>query len=296
MLAAGTSPRAHHRRAYLRIFFGGLLLWLAAAIVTFLTQNPNLVPTVILLGSFVVPVTFVAWAFEHRTSEALTEHTIFVGFVYGGVLGVLGASILEAPFAGNQSLFSYVGVGLVEEACKLAALWFVARRMTAHSPRDGIVLGAAVGFGFAAFETAGYSFNALLTPRGLSLGSLVETQVLRGVLTPVGHGLWTGILGGVLFRGAREVRPHLSRALVGWYVLVSLLHAFWDASQGIAFLLVVLFTTSTVQMELLQQGYPIHPSSAQLTEMTVLNWAFFALDALVGILALRHVWRRAPNG
>jgi protease PrsW len=29
--------------------------------------------------------------------------------------------------------------------------------------RDGMVLGAAVGFGFAAFESAGYAFNALFT-------------------------------------------------------------------------------------------------------------------------------------
>ncbi len=63
---------------------------------------------------------------------------------------------------------------------------------------DGVVLGTTVGFGFAAFETAGYAFNALFTTQGISLGNLVETEVMRGILTPVGHGLWTGILGGVL--------------------------------------------------------------------------------------------------
>jgi protease PrsW len=31
------------------------------------------------------------------------------------------------------------------------------------------VLGASVGLGFAAFESAGYAFNALLTVHGLSL-------------------------------------------------------------------------------------------------------------------------------
>ncbi len=54
-------------------------------------------------------------------------------------------------------------------------------------------LGAAVGFGFAAFESAGYAFNALFTASGLSLPNLVETEVLRGVLAPLGHGLWTAI-------------------------------------------------------------------------------------------------------
>jgi hypothetical protein len=64
------------------------------------------------------------------------------------------------------------------------------------------VLGAAVGLGFAAFESAGYAFNALFTSSGLSLADLVETEVLRGILAPVGHGLWTAILGGVLFAAA----------------------------------------------------------------------------------------------
>jgi RsiW-degrading membrane proteinase PrsW (M82 family) len=97
--------------------------------------------------------------------------------------------------------------------------------------RDGIVLGATVGFGFAALESAGYAFTALFTMEGLSLQNLVETEVLRGLLTPVGHGLWTAILGGVLFRtAARTGRLRLSGALVGWYLLVVLLHSLWDAS------------------------------------------------------------------
>src|SRR5438105_75599 len=95
-LIARAGGRTRHRRAWLRIFFGGLGLWVAAVLVTLLTGNANLVPTIILLGSFLVPVTFVAYAFEHRASDILSEHTIFVAFVYGGVLGVLGASVLEA--------------------------------------------------------------------------------------------------------------------------------------------------------------------------------------------------------
>jgi Flp pilus assembly protein TadB len=46
------------RRQWLRIFLLGLVLWVAAVVVTLVTGNPNLVPTVVLLGSFLVPVTF----------------------------------------------------------------------------------------------------------------------------------------------------------------------------------------------------------------------------------------------
>ena len=286
----GTGQRTRHRRAWIRIFLGGLALWIATVVVTFLTGNSNLVPTLILLGSFLVPVTFVAYAFEHRASDTLTEQTIFVGFVYGGVLGVLGASLLEAYLLG-QSLLSYAGVGLIEEGVKLAALWLVARSLHTYNVRDGVVLGATVGLGFAAFESAGYAFNALFTMKGLSLASVVETQVLRGILTPVGHGLWTGILGGVLFHTARNGRLRLSWSLLVWYLVVSLLHAFWDGSGGIAALLVLLLTANSAQIELLQLGRVPAPTAQQAFLFTVVTWIFLLVDAIIG-LSLLWAWAR----
>ncbi len=288
------APRHHapHRRAWLRIFFGGLLLWVASVVVTLITENANLVPTVILLGSFLVPVTFVAYAFEHRVTDVLTSQTIFVGFVYGGVLGVLGASLLEAFLVPQLPLLSFLGVGLIEEGCKLAVVWWLARRLSAYDTIDGIVLGATVGFGFAAFETAGYAFNALFTiPQGLSLGSLVETQVLRGILAPVGHGLWTGILGGVLFHAARGGRLHVTRGLVGWYLVVSALHAFWDASGGIAAVLVLIITATNMQLQLLSLGRVPEPTQEQVHLFTIVSWGFLALDAAIGIALLWGISR-----
>ena len=236
------------------MFLGGLGLWVATVVVTFATSNANLVPTVILLGSFLVPVAFVTYAFGHA-DQVVTAQRIFTAFVYGGVLGVLGASVLEAAFLRQPSGPAYVGVGLIEEAAKLAALWLVARRLPRYTMRDGIVLGAAVGFGFAAFESAGYAFNALFTAGGPSLLNLVETEVLRGILTPVGHGLWTAILGGTLFGVAdRHGRLRLSRAVLGSYVLVALLHGLWDASRGIAVWLTLLLTATPVQWALIELG------------------------------------------
>jgi RsiW-degrading membrane proteinase PrsW (M82 family) len=289
-MTTGIATRARHRRAWVRIFLGGLALWIATVVVTFITLNPNLVPTLILIGSFLVPVTFVAYAFEHRASDTLTEHTIFVGFVYGGVLGVLGASLLESYLLGHSNL-GYLGVGLIEEGVKLAALWILARGLHTYVVRDGIVLGATVGFGFAAFESAGYAFNALFTMKGLSLGSLVETEILRGVLTPVGHGLWTGIMGGVLFHAARNGRLRLSLGVVIWYLVVSGLHAFWDASGGIAAIIVLILTLNSAQMQLLEVGRVPAPTEQQALLFTVVTWAFLLIDALIGV-GLLWAWAR----
>jgi protease PrsW len=292
--AIGTRARGRHGRQWIQIALVGLLLWVASVAVTFWTGNVNLVPTVILLGSFLVPVTFVVYAFERHADRVLTTQRIFAAFVYGGVLGVLGASVLEAAFLKRPSAATYLGVGLVEEAVKLAALWLLAWRLPRYTMRDGIVLGAAVGFGFAALESAGYAFNALFTMEGLSLPNLVETEVLRGLLTPVGHGLWTAILGGVLFgTAARTGRLRLSGALVGWYLLVALLHTLWDASRPIAVWLTLLLTATQVQWLLIQMGRVPQPTQAQVHLFTMINWGVLLLDALLGLAILRGRWRQA---
>jgi hypothetical protein len=119
--AAGTATLDSQTRpqrtgpSWIRIFVTGLVLWSATVVVTFATRNANLVPTIILLGSFLVPVAFVTYAFGHA-DEVVTVQRIFTAFIYGGVLGVLGASVLEGALLRQPSGPAYVGVGLIEEA------------------------------------------------------------------------------------------------------------------------------------------------------------------------------------
>ena len=292
--AVGTATLERGGREWLRVFVVGLLLWVASVVVTFATGNTNLVPTVILFGSFLVPVTFATYAFE-QADQVVTPQRIFAAFVYGGVLGVLGASVLEAAFLKQPSVATYLGVGLVEEAVKLAALWLLALRLPRYTMRDGIVLGAAVGLGFAALESAGYAFNALFTQDGgLSLVNLVETEVLRGILTPLGHGLWTAILGGVLFRTAAQGgRLRLSGALVGWYLVVAGLHALWDAARPVAVWLTLVLTATPVQWALIRMGRVPQPTQAQVHTFTMITWGLLLVDALAGVMILRGRWRQA---
>src|SRR5712692_4569129 len=57
--------------------------------------------------------------------------------------------------------------------------------------------------------------------------------LLRGVLSPLGHGTWTAILAGVLFRETRGRRFRLDGAVIGAYLTVSLLHGLWDGLPGL---------------------------------------------------------------
>ncbi|WP_241825714.1 PrsW family intramembrane metalloprotease [Micromonospora sp. CB01531] len=286
-------PLTRSRRPWLRIFLIGLALWLATVVVTFLTGNPALVPTLVLLGSFLVPVTFVVWAFQRRETGELTPGLILSTFLAGGVIGVLAASLLESYLL-RPSWWLFLGVGLIEEAVKLGVLAFLTRHMHVKATRDGIILGASVGFGFAALETAGYAFTALFTAHGLSLTQVVETELLRGVVTPFGHGLWTAILGGVLFSSSTREHFVITGRLVLAYLGVSLLHALWDAMHVIALLLTLLLTGGTTT----PHGQLVRPTAGQVALFAVLDLGGLALVAVVGLLwlwALVRSARRAPH-
>ncbi|SDK97421.1 PrsW family intramembrane metalloprotease [Streptomyces indicus] len=275
-----------------RCLWGGLALWLLTAVVTYATKNTTLLPTLILLGSFLVPAVFVMWAYE-RHGRDLGVGVILGCFVTGGILGVLGASVMEYYLL-HPSLWMFVGVGLIEEAVKLAALmWAVRRRPRLHGIRTGLVLGAAVGFGFAAFESAGYAFNAAVTTKGIDLRALLETELLRGVLAPFGHGLWTAIAGAVLFAFRRpDGRFRFAGPVIGAYLGVSLLHALWDSMHGIAIWLVARLTTSGLDRSLFAQGYIPDPTDQQKHLFTLFSVGGLVLISLIGIQWLRSLARR----
>lgn len=275
---------------WLSMFGSGLLLWVLAVVVTYLTGNANLIPTVVLLGSFLVPVSFVAWAFDRRDSGEITAELVFRTFVVGGVLGVLAAAVLEDYFL-HPSAGLFLGVGLIEEGVKLVALAIVTRHLTVKSTRDGMILGATVGFGFAAFESAGYAMAAMITQQGLSLSALVSTELLRGIVAPVGHGLWTAILGGVLF--SRSTRHHflVTGRLLAAYLGVSVLHALWDSTHTLAVLVTLVLTGQPWQRQMLAQGQLPQPTPAQVHMLTVMSCSGLVILALIGLLWLAALIR-----
>ncbi len=214
----------------------GLALWVATVVVGGLTANPILLPTIVLLGSFLVPVTAVVWYLDHDPSPALAPGRVIAAFVIAGVAGVLAASLLEQWLVA-PGLVGNLEVGLIEEFVKGVAIVFVAWGLHTFRTRDGIVLGATVGFGFAALESSGYALVALFVVQGqrltLSLTSLVITELIRGILAPFSHGLWSGILGGVLFRSARNRGLRLSWSVVATYLVISALHGAFDSTGGV---------------------------------------------------------------
>ena len=112
-LAAGTMDRDQPKTsAWWRILLIGLVLFGVSVLVFAVTGNPNLFPTVALIGNFLVPISYVAFFYERRHMSQVTLVSTARAFFYGGVLGVFAAALLEPLFI-QRLTFSSAFVDLV---------------------------------------------------------------------------------------------------------------------------------------------------------------------------------------
>ena len=273
---------------------GGLVTWLIAAIVTEVTGDTILVPTVIIIGSFMVPVTMAAFALSRRRDGYLTTEEIVLGFLLAGTVGVVATALLETYLL-PAARGTFIAVGVIEELGKGAVLLLVAHQVHHREPRDGMVLGAVVGAGFAAFESAGYALQTMLDNlKESTVIAILEIETFRAVLAPFGHITWTALVGGALFAGSRGGRFHVSRGLVLTILGVITLHALWDQSSGWA----VMLTKGAVMdvgWDLVwpsEQFWAVSPTGSDLVFFDVIYDVLLGLWSVIGATWVVIAWRR----
>ncbi len=227
------------QRYYWRVLLGGFVLYYIANKALGLTGNINLVPMVILLGSFVVPIAFVAFLAENETHDVRGFGAIGLSFLFGGVLGTAAASLLEAEFVRSMSLGGLFVVALCEEFAKLLGVVWLLRRRDYLSEAHGIVFGAAAGMGFAAFETMGYGLTFLLLSQG-NLNLVGSVLVTRGLLSPFGHATWTALVAAAIWRERAAGRSVVGGPVIGAFLIAVVLHTLWDVFAGVPLVDIVL--------------------------------------------------------
>lgn len=225
------------RNSWLKVLSTAAIFYILLLVALLLTDNSNLFPSLVMVGSFMVPVAYVAFFYERRHLSRLTMPTISMTFVYGGLLGIIAAALLEPFFISQLNLGAILKIGFIEEFAKILGVLVIARSRRHDSEMDGLILGAAAGMGFAALESSGYAFTIFLKSHG-SVSIVVVVTLIRGLLSPLGHGTWTAILASVLFRESRNGHFRINLQVIEAYLLVSILHALWD---GMALVLTTVF-------------------------------------------------------
>lgn len=275
-----------------RIVLGwGLLLWAVATVALAITEDQILLPSVVLIGSFLVPVATIFWFIDHRGDTELEERRLVTAFFVAGVLGMITSAALEVWLVPAR-LLPNLWVGLIEEGTKGIGIWFMARGLQRFDVRDGILLGTVVGLGFGAFEASGYTLTYGLRNGEISLHAMISEELLREVIAPFCHGVWSGLLGAAIFASRRR----LTVGVVLTYLAMSALHALWDSASNAAAVLTVLISGPQELRDALEPGHLPFPTDVSPQWLFgTLQWGLMIGVAVVGIALVRRRWKAEPR-
>jgi RsiW-degrading membrane proteinase PrsW (M82 family) len=215
---------------FFRVLVGAVAVYLLFLMAWNQFGNVNVIPGLIMAGSFAVPFSVLILFYEINTPRNVSLVRLMELVVAGGALSLLISLVLydKLDFLG---VFGASAAGIIEEIGKLAAVLLVMRLlpMSRYPYRiNALLFGAAVGTGFAAFESAGYALRIGLNDSSAMLSNIT----LRGAMSPFGHIVWTAIATSAYWRARHENKDFAStvqskRFLVLFSAPVAL-HFIWD--------------------------------------------------------------------
>ncbi len=218
----------------------------------------------LVLVALVPALLYLAWVRRTERFQTQAWGPLLSTFAYGAIIATIVAAILEGVLVsigtaisqtypapefvflnGNSSLGEFflvlVLAPFVEEALKASGVVRAAGRLRLVS--DGLVIGAAAGFGFGFFETFLYGLGAFLTG-GLAAG--LTLILVRSVSSVVLHGSTTSMFG-YGYASSRLLRR--GGASGGYYLLAVGMHSTFNLIASLGAVLAILgFGTSYVDL------------------------------------------------
>ena len=159
--------------------------------------NPKLLADLIFVGSFAVPLATLVFFLEMNAPRNISIFTVIALVFLGGVASLLVALVFFRNLEFLTTTFGAAGAAMIEEPAKLLIVIFLFGKSVRNRwVLNGLLLGAAVGTGFEAFESAGYAFEQTMQ-YGADAG--VDNIILRGLLAPFMHVVWTANAAGALW-------------------------------------------------------------------------------------------------
>ncbi len=191
-----------------------------------------------ILPAFAIPLTALIFYWEMDISGKISIFELLLYMLLGGILSLTVTGIVRNY--GLLAEVAYIAGPLPEELAKFVVVWLLLSRRKYCYGTQGIVIGGAVGAGFAAIETAGYAWNSYETAFQVAqylsevTQSLANTQLLRGVLAIGGHVVWAALYGGAL--GLAKGRDKMKISYLADPMVIMtwtgafLLHTLWNLS------------------------------------------------------------------
>jgi RsiW-degrading membrane proteinase PrsW (M82 family) len=275
----------------------------------------------VLVGALgaLVPVGPVVWAFLWIDRwEPEPARTLLFAFLWGACVAALTALIINSSAAyfadavlgqgSGDVLGATVIAPFVEEGVKGAFVvgLLLFRRREFDGVVDGVVYAGLTAAGFAFTENILYIGQSFAEDGGGLIGQnggVLATLVLRGVLSPFAHPLFTSMtgIGCGLAATSRSPAARVLFVLVGYLAAVTL-HALWNGSatlaDGQAFFGVYLYVMLPLLLGMFllvgwQRRREQRTVRAELPEFAQAGWIAPSEVPLLGSLAGRNRWRRA---
>ena len=150
-----------------RVFLALGITFLALWILTNIFGNANAIPGMIFIGALLVPISGLIFFFESNAFKNISIFDVMRMFFIGGVLSLISTMILyqfvtfstESQYYGIMTITDAFIVGFVEELGKATVVILFINYLKTNKILNGLLIGAAVGAGFAVFESAGYIFR-----------------------------------------------------------------------------------------------------------------------------------------
>ncbi|MEB4857669.1 MULTISPECIES: PrsW family intramembrane metalloprotease [Priestia] len=212
---------------FARVFLIALVAYLGLYLGVSLFENINFIPGLIVVGAFAVPFTTLIFFWEMNAPQNIAIYKIVYVVFIGGILSLLLALVFYDILGNNTNV---IVIGICEELAKVIAVIYFVRNLKYRYILNGLLLGAAIGAGFAAFETAGYALRALLSG---SFHMLYSTILWRSIFAPGGHVAWAALTGAAICIVQEDKKFQWNMLVklkfLGVFLLVVFMHALWDS-------------------------------------------------------------------
>ena len=224
-----------YSRVLLMFFFAFMLLYICCD----WFRNTNALPGLIFIGALTIPAATLVLFLEVNAYRNISFYDVIQIFFIGGCASILASIFLSAIFFwGELDFIGALTVGIVEEVGKGIIIYYFIKKLSKRSILTGLLIGASVGAGFAAFESAGYALNILIE---YGWEDMINNIYLRAFLSPGSHAVWAAITGGAIMiatTNAQEITLNatLNNRFFRLFAIPIILHFLWDSPlAGIGF-------------------------------------------------------------
>lgn len=271
---------------FARLFAVGVLASVLLYVFFKMTLSQVALEMFLIIVPSLMPLTMLLMAWEMNIPRNISLYELLKIVVFGGILSLLCTDLLNARFSEMPAYMA----PLTEEPAKLALVClFLGRRKKGRSYiLNGILIGFAVGTGFALMESIGYSFDTLIFNKNtgvkvtqndlLSAHYGMQTAVVRLCHGTVGHGVYAALYGGAIAMvkkdDALSVSHLVQPSVLFYFAAACLLHALHNSKLvfnnfdilgvlSIQYLLIILPLGLFLLLPLLRKGVN------QIVEITV---------------------------